>query len=37
VGDSFAQASRSEGVLLRWLRSTMNRRARDEDDASRKS
>jgi hypothetical protein len=37
VGDSFAWASGSERVLLRWLRSTMNRRARDGDDASRKS
>ena len=37
VGDSFARASGSERVLLRWLRSTMNRRARDGDGASRKS
>jgi hypothetical protein len=37
VGDSFARVSGSERVLLRWLRSTMNRRARDEDSASRKS
>jgi hypothetical protein len=37
VGESFARASGSERVLLRWLRSTMNRRARDGDDASRKS
>jgi hypothetical protein len=36
-GDSFARASGSERVLLRWLRSTMIRRARDGDDASRKS
>jgi hypothetical protein len=37
VGDTFARASGSERVLLRWLRSTMNRRARDRDGASRKS
>jgi hypothetical protein len=37
VGDSFARASGSERVLLRWLRSMMNRRARDGDGASRKS
>jgi hypothetical protein len=37
VGDSFARASGSEWVLLRWLGSTMNKRARDGDGASRKS
>jgi hypothetical protein len=37
VGDSFMRASVSERVLLIWLRSTMNRRARDGDGASRKS
>jgi hypothetical protein len=37
MGDSFARASGSELVLLRWLRSMMNRRARDGDGASRKS
>jgi hypothetical protein len=37
VGDSFARASGSERVLLIWMRSMMNRRARDRDGASRKS